>query len=53
MILYNYGLSDAGNKVMHHESHPCGPEQDCTGMAAIRDEAAGRTMYALGSAPNL
>ena len=42
-LLYNYGLGEDGSYTMHHESHPC--DDDCTGMAAMRDEVAKTTTY--------
>ena len=44
MILYNYGLKDDGGAyTRYHESHLCIDE--CTGMAATRDENTKRTQY--------
>jgi hypothetical protein len=47
MILYNHGLAEPGDLVLHHESHPCPPDDFCTEMVAIRDEGSKTTVYEL------
>eukprot|EP01051_Picozoa_sp_SAG22_P022061 SAG22_NODE_5134_length_1079_cov_3.641837_2_plen_275_part_01 len=36
VILYNYGLADSGDHVLHHERHPCPADVQCTEAAIQR-----------------
>jgi hypothetical protein len=46
MLLYNYGLhSQTGEQILHHQTHPCATDQDCTDAAMERFESIKMTAY--------
>jgi hypothetical protein len=45
LILYNYGLTDDGSHVLHHQAHPCPSADNCTDAAMERFDSDHLTIY--------
>ena len=52
MILYNYGLTDDGTNIVHHQRHPCPDTSNCTDAAMERLDDVGITIYEMVFPPH-